>query len=189
MGSPGPFLAEGFQPLFPLSLGVASSPQGRLETCQTGAGGDPTLDPGPGERPWGREGILAFSRLVGFRSFFLQYFCSLRKGAEEGNFILQVCSPRHRNCVPSVFGSTWAWCVDPQVTSGLAPPLIQRAFTVDSGSVLFLPERSGLLQQYTRGKTRGGVRWKDQGWGFWSMSTLWFIGQVRLSEPELTQEQ
>lgn len=142
-----------------------------------------------GGRPWGREGILAFSCLVGFRSFFLHHFCSLRKGAEEGNFILQVCSPRHRNYVPSVYGSTWAWCVDPQVTSGLAPPLIQRAFTVDSGGVLFLPKRSGLLQQYTRGKTRGGVRWKDQGWGFWSMSTLWFIGQVRLSEPELTQEQ
>jgi len=56
VGSPGPFLAEGFQPLFSLSLGVASSPQGRLEACQTGAGGDPTLDSGPGERPWGREG-------------------------------------------------------------------------------------------------------------------------------------
>lgn len=27
------------------------------------------------------------------------------------------------------------------------------------------------------------------GWGFWSVSALWFIGQVRLSEPELTQEQ
>lgn len=35
------------------------------------------------------------------------------------------------------------------------------------------------------GKTRDGVRWM----GFWSVSALWFIGQVRLSEPELTQEQ
>lgn len=56
VGSPGPFLPEGFQPLFPLSLGVASSPQGRLEACQTGAGGDPCAGPRSGERPWGREG-------------------------------------------------------------------------------------------------------------------------------------
>lgn len=127
-----------------------------------------------GGRPWGREGIPAFSRLVRFRSFFLHHFCFLRKGA-EGNFILQVGSPRHGNCASSVYGYTWARCVDPQVTSGLAPPLMQRTFTVDSGGVLFLLERSGLLQEYTRerpgmgsgggvgvgsdGKTRDGVRW------------------------------
>lgn len=118
-----------------------------------------------GGRPWGREGILAFPCLVRFRSFFLRHFCSLRKGAEEGNFILRVCSPRHGNCIPSVYGTTWVWCVDPQVTSVLTPPLMQRTFTVDGSGVLFLPERLELLQEYPRGKARGGVRWKDQGWG------------------------
>lgn len=65
------------------------------------------------------------------------------------------------------------WCVDPQVTSVLTPPLMQRTFTVDGSGVLFLLERSELLQEYPRGKARGGVRWwgqsgvrwKDQGWG------------------------
>ena len=117
-----------------------------------------------GGRPWGREGMLAFPCLVHFRSLFLRHFCSLRKGAEEGNFILQVCSPRHGNCVPSVYGTTWVWCVDHEVTSVLTPPLMQRTFTVDGSGVLFLLERLELLQEYPRGKARGGVRWKDQGW-------------------------
>lgn len=36
---------------------------------------------------------------------------------------------------------------------------------MDGSGVLFLPERLELLQEYPRGKARGGVRWKDQGWG------------------------
>lgn len=73
---------------------------------------------------------------------------------------------------------------------------------MDDSGILFLLERSELLQECPRGKARGGVRWWGSewgqverpgmgsgGWGFRSVFALWFIGQVRLSEPERTQEQ
>ena len=98
------------------------------------------------------------------------------ESSRGGDPILQMCSLRHRNCIPSVYRSIWVWCVDHQVTNGLYHSLMQRTFTADTESVLFLPEGLGLLDPIFQNIPGEGPGMGSGRPAFQSVSALLFIG-------------
>lgn len=87
--------------------------------------------------PWGEGECTSRPRV------FQNFSCCIISFFEKSS-ILQMCNPRDRNRVPDAYRRFWVWRVDPR-SPVVSVSLMQRTFSVDSTSVLFLPEGSGLL--------------------------------------------